>query len=150
MLHGVDTMCTHIQMIVRNASVDAQNKLIFYDFVSFIISQDPLWPFFEKRFENFENSKKVNFSLRHQRVPPLDRNRKKFKNWFFFQIIILFCPESEFYMFLLMYITQILQKIFKFSSFSAKKIFVNDQLHSWPHCGKKNHPKWLFLVSMDN
>ena len=96
---GGGTINTHVQMILRDALADAPNELIFHDFVSFNISQDPLRPFFKKISENFENSKKVNFQLRDQRVPPLDQNRKNFKICFFFQKIILFHLESEFYMF---------------------------------------------------
>ena len=30
------------------------------------------------------------------------------------------------------------------------KKFIIDQLHSWPHSGKNNHPRRLFWVSMDS
>ena len=55
---------------------------MFHDFLSFIILQVPSKPFFRKKFENFENSRKKIFAFRHQRVP-LGKKSKNWKYWFF-------------------------------------------------------------------
>ena len=64
-------------MIPRDSSMDAPSELIFHDFVSFIILSVPLKPFFRKKFENFEKSRKKIFMFRHQRVPPLEKKIEK-------------------------------------------------------------------------
>ena len=80
----------------------------------------PWGHFSKKNSENFENSKKVNFSLRDQRVPPLDQNRKNFKICGFFSKNHTFSSWIwilHVLSFLLMYITYIFQKFLKFSFF---------------------------------
>ena len=66
-------MCMHKQMIVRATWEDTPNKLIFHDFVSFNVFQDPLG----HSRKNFEKIEKKNF---------FDRSdiRKKSKNYYFF------------------------------------------------------------------
>ena len=58
-------------MIVRDASEEAPNKLIFHDFVFLTIPKSPLRPFSKKKFKNFENWKKP-FSLR-LKTPKVDK-----------------------------------------------------------------------------
>ena len=81
-LHGGGTMCTHPQMIVRDASKDAPNKLIFHDFVSFQISQGPLGHFSKKILKILKKSKKKIFLT----VLTQEKNRKNFLFQFFFNI----------------------------------------------------------------
>ena len=60
-----------------------------HDFVSFYICQVSERSFFEKRKSIFEKSKKMIWQFQHQRVPPLDKNRKKSKFFSFLKKIIL-------------------------------------------------------------
>ena len=71
-----------------------------HDFVYFSICLVPMKLFLKKELWNFEKLKKKNLPFRHQRVPPLEKKSKKLKIFVFFQKIILFLLESEFYMFL--------------------------------------------------
>ena len=71
-----------------------------HDFVYFSICLVPMKLFLKKELWNFEKLKKKNLPFRHQRVPPLEKKSKNLKIWVFFQKIILFLLESEFYMFL--------------------------------------------------
>ena len=66
-----------------------------HDFVSFYICQVPERSFFEKRKSIFEKSKKMIWQFQHQRVPPLDRNKKRSKFFSFLKKNHTFVPEHD-------------------------------------------------------
>ena len=85
-----------LQFLDRGSSSDGSNELIFLDFVPFNNPQDLAKPFFRFFFQIFEK-----FCLEDTWSPKiLTRNSQKSKKKSIFsRKILLFLPESEFYMF---------------------------------------------------